>query len=67
MMQNYLDAMTVCRIMGYPDLFLTSTCNPAWPGVKRFCQAQFVNSSDRTDLLARIFKLKVDCLMRVIK
>ena len=67
MMQNYLDAMAVCRIMGYPDLFLTFTCNPAWPEVKRFCQAQFVNSSDRTDLLGRIFKLKVDSLMRVIK
>ena len=53
--------------MGYPDLFLTFTCNPAWPEIKRFCQTHVVKSSDRTDVLARMFKLKVASLMRVIK
>lgn len=67
MLQNYLDAMAICRVMGYPDLFLTFTCNPAWPEIKRFCSAQFVNYSDRTDVLSRMFKLKLDQLMRVVK
>lgn len=26
MLQNYLDAMAICRATGYPDLFLTFTC-----------------------------------------
>ena len=28
MMQNYLDAMALCRSYGYPDLFITFSCNP---------------------------------------
>ena len=29
--QNYQDAMAICRWAGYPDLFVTFTCNPKWP------------------------------------
>jgi len=29
--QYYQDAMAICRWAGYPDLFLTFTCNPKWP------------------------------------
>ena len=32
MVQNYQDAM-ICRWAGYPDLFLTFTCNPKWPEI----------------------------------
>ena len=28
MVQNYQDAMVICRWAGYPNLFLTFTCNP---------------------------------------
>ncbi|PHU22432.1 hypothetical protein BC332_07539 [Capsicum chinense] len=28
MLQNYQDAMTICKCAGYPDLFITFTCNP---------------------------------------
>ena len=31
--QNYQDAMAICRWDGYPDLFLTFTCNPKWPEI----------------------------------
>lgn len=34
MLQNYQDAMAICRVMGYPDIFLTFTCNPGWPEVQ---------------------------------
>ena len=30
MAQNYQDAMAICRKVGYPDLFITFTCNPKW-------------------------------------
>jgi hypothetical protein len=29
MMQNYLDAMSICKFYGYPDFFITITCNPS--------------------------------------
>lgn len=31
MQQNYKDAMAICKWAGYPDLFVTFTCNPKWP------------------------------------
>nr|KAJ0228155.1 hypothetical protein LSAT_V11C100011050 [Lactuca sativa] len=35
MLQNYLDAMSLCKWFGYPDFFITFTCNPKWPEIKR--------------------------------
>ena len=29
--QNYQVAMAICRYYGYPDLFITFTCNARWP------------------------------------
>ncbi|XP_019176171.1 PREDICTED: uncharacterized protein LOC109171573 [Ipomoea nil] len=36
MIQNYQDAMAICRFIGYPNLFITFTCNPKWPEIKWF-------------------------------
>jgi len=33
MMQNYQDAMVLVRKFDKPDLFITFTCNPAWPEI----------------------------------
>ena len=35
MKQLYFDGMTICGHIGFPDLFLTLTCNPAWPEIQR--------------------------------
>lgn len=67
MMQNYLDAMCLCRFYGYPDFFLTITCNPGWPEVKRFLKDTNLNSEDRPDILCRLFKLKLDSMIKLIK
>lgn len=67
MMQNYQDAMAICRWSGYPDLFLTFTCNPAWPEIKRFCIRYNVAPSDRPDILTRIFKIKLRTLLKKLK
>ena len=41
-----------------PDLFLTFTCNPKWPEiVANLLPGQ--TASDRPDLVARVFKLKL--------
>ncbi|XP_076895811.1 uncharacterized protein LOC143548583 [Bidens hawaiensis] len=67
MMQNYLDAMCLCRWYGYPDFFLTITCNPGWPEVKRFLKDTNLNSKDRPDILCRIFKMKLDSMIKLMK
>nr|GEX77187.1 hypothetical protein [Tanacetum cinerariifolium] len=66
-MQNYLDAMTLCKFYGYPDLFITFTCNPNWPEISRFIAKRFLKSEDRPDVISRVFKIKLDCLMKEIK
>lgn len=67
MVQNYQDAMAICRVMGYPDLFITFTCNSSWPEVQRFSKKHNVVAANRTDMLCRLFKLKLDCLMHFLK
>jgi hypothetical protein len=35
MVQNYQDAMAICRWADYPDAFVTFSCNPQWFEIKR--------------------------------
>ena len=67
MMQNYLDAMTICKVYGYPDLFITFTCNPNWPEIERFMEEKGLNSEDRPDVITRVFKQKLDTIMKEFK
>lgn len=65
--ERYMDAMAVCQHFGYPDLFITFTCNPKWPEITRFLKARGQQSIDRADIVARIFKIKLDNLIADIK
>ena len=56
------DAMAIVRTYGKPDLFVTFTCNPKWPEITRALQQQ-QSASDRPDLCARVFKMKLDLLL----
>ncbi|KAK9069335.1 hypothetical protein SSX86_011237 [Deinandra increscens subsp. villosa] len=67
MMQNFLDAMALCKWYGYPDLFITITCNPRWPEVIRVLLDKTIKPEDRPDILCRIFKMKLDSLIKDIK
>ncbi|UYV66597.1 hypothetical protein LAZ67_4002252 [Cordylochernes scorpioides] len=65
MQQNYQDAMAIVRKFGRPDLFVTFTCNPRWTDiVENLLPNQ--NPSDRPDLVARVFNLKLQQLLREI-
>ncbi|GJY76554.1 uncharacterized protein Tco_0481670 [Tanacetum coccineum] len=66
-MQNYLDAMALCKAFGYPDLFITFTCNPKWPEINRFVQKHNVSAEDRPDVLTRVFKQKLDQLIHSLR
>ncbi|XP_021995536.1 uncharacterized protein LOC110892694 [Helianthus annuus] len=67
MMQNYLDAMSLCKCFGYPDFFITITCNPKWPEVTRFLRDTTLKPEDRADILSRLFKLKLDAICKDLK
>jgi hypothetical protein len=62
MRELYQDAMAVVRYYGKPDLFITMTCNPNWPEIKdNLFPGQI--TSDRPDLVSRVFNLKLQALL----
>ncbi|GJY18785.1 hypothetical protein Tco_0390276 [Tanacetum coccineum] len=67
MKQNYMDAMALCTWYGCPDLFITVTCNPNWPEISRYMREHNLSSTDRHDVLTRLFKMKLDQLMKDVK
>ncbi|KAK9075631.1 hypothetical protein SSX86_003957 [Deinandra increscens subsp. villosa] len=67
MMQNYLDAMSLCKWFGYPTYFITITCNPKWPEVNRALKNTKLKPEDRADILCRLFKMKLDSIIKDLK
>ncbi|XP_050225551.1 uncharacterized protein LOC126675026 [Mercurialis annua] len=68
MMEHYHDAMTICRFYGHPDLFVTFTCNPAWVEIQQMLTViEGQKVEDRPDIVARVFKFKVDQFSKDIK
>lgn len=63
MHQMYLDCMSICKYFGFPDLFITFTCNPKWPELIRYFEKYNLRSEDRPELCCRLFKVKLDKLM----
>jgi len=63
MQQNYLDAMGTCKHFGFPDVFITFTCNPKWPEITRFVKERKLNVENRPDIICKIYKMKLDNLM----
>ena len=59
--------MAICRWAGYPDLFITFTCNPKWSEIQRFVNNLGLNAEDRPDIVCRVFKIKLYQLIRDIK
>ena len=60
--------MAICRYAGYPDLFLTFTCNPKWPEVEYFIESiEGQKSDDRPDIVSRVFSIKLRELINDIK
>ncbi|XP_031127792.1 uncharacterized protein LOC116029887 [Ipomoea triloba] len=67
MIQNYQDAMAICRHKGYPNLFITFTCNPKWPEIQRYLKKCQLKAEDIPDIVCRVFKMKLDCLVKEIR
>jgi hypothetical protein len=61
--QLYFDGMAICSKVGFPDLFITFTCNPNWPEIQRLLSPLRQKAPDRPDIVSRVFKLKFDQLL----
>ncbi|CEP09521.1 hypothetical protein [Parasitella parasitica] len=62
MAQLFQDAMNLVRRFGKPDLFITFTCNPAWPEIANELLTH-QRPSDRPDMCVRVFRLKLKALL----
>lgn len=67
MVQNFQDTMAICKTLKYPELFITFTCNPKWPEITRFVQERGLRPEDRPDIVCRVFKMKLDQLIKDLK
>lgn len=67
MFNNCHDAMTICNRFGYPDLFLTITCNPKWPKIERYVDSKGLNTFDHPNILCRLFHIKLQKIIRTLK
>ncbi|XP_072088106.1 uncharacterized protein [Arachis hypogaea] len=59
--------MEICKHFGYPDLFLTITCNPNWPEFQRFTERERIPIADRPDISCWVFHAKLKFLLSDLK
>ncbi|XP_063944772.1 uncharacterized protein LOC135146765 [Daucus carota subsp. sativus] len=68
MQQNFQDALAVCRFIGHPDIFLTMTTNPLWDEILQMMKLlPHCTPQNSPDVIARVFRLKLDQLIEDIK
>ncbi|XP_057811702.1 uncharacterized protein LOC131025941 [Salvia miltiorrhiza] len=67
MVQNYQDVMAICKWAGYPNLFITFTCNPKWPEIVRYVEKRGLKPEDRPDIVCRVFKMKLNNLINDLR
>jgi len=67
-MQNFQDAMAICRWAGYPNLFITFTCNAKWPEIQYMLDETGSKQklAERPDIVDRVFMIKLKELLRDI-
>ena len=62
MQKNLQHALTLLRVIGPSDLFITFTANPNWPEITDNLLPRQA-ACDRPDIVARVFHLKVTSLL----
>uniref|UniRef100_A0A6N2MFD4 ATP-dependent DNA helicase n=1 Tax=Salix viminalis TaxID=40686 RepID=A0A6N2MFD4_SALVM len=68
MINNYQDAMAICRAYGNPDLFITFTCNTKWPEIEReLDKSRAYKPEDKPDIITRVFRTKLLDMLKFIK
>ncbi|CAI9274634.1 unnamed protein product [Lactuca saligna] len=60
MYSHYLDALSICRVYGNPQYFITFTCNVKWPEITRYMETHHqIDTHSRVDIISRVFNIKV--------
>uniref|UniRef100_A0A0D3ATV2 Helitron helicase-like domain-containing protein n=2 Tax=Brassica TaxID=3705 RepID=A0A0D3ATV2_BRAOL len=68
LVEKYHGAMAICREYENLDLFITMTANPNWREIKEHLAKYGGDSSnDRPDIECRVFKMKLDQLLKDFK
>ncbi|KAL6633537.1 hypothetical protein ACP70R_026208 [Stipagrostis hirtigluma subsp. patula] len=68
MIQNYHDAIAICRVYGPPDFFTTFTCNSKWPEISEaLVYEPGQKSTDRADVVVRVYNMKLEEMLDDIK
>ncbi|XP_074337283.1 uncharacterized protein LOC141674478 [Apium graveolens] len=68
MSQYFKDSLDICHSIDHPSFFLTMTCNTKWPEIQSMLQYMHgVNVTDAPDVVVRVFKMKLDQLVDLIK
>ena len=67
-LQNFQDAMAICCWAGYPNLFITFTCNAKWPEIQYMLDetGSKQKPADRPEIIDRVFMIKLRELLRDI-
>ena len=66
MFERQQDAMAYVRKSGRPNLFITVTTNPSWTEILESLTPG-EQPHDRPDLLVRVFRLKIQSLLKILK
>ena len=62
----YQNSMAIVRAMRKPDFFITVTCNPNWPEIRReLLPGQ--TARDRPDIVGRVFQIKSASLIEELE
>ncbi|KAH1076641.1 hypothetical protein GYH30_052239 [Glycine max] len=61
--QLYFDGMAICSPVGFPNLFITLTCNPNFPEIHRLLNPLNLKATNRPDIIFRVFKLKCEQML----
>jgi len=48
--QKLSRCLAICKKFGYPDLFITITCNVNWSEIREFVLARGLSASDTPDI-----------------
>ena len=64
--QLYLDALALPRRFGKPDLFITITCNPAWPEISS-ALPEGAKWEHHPDIISRAFMIKMKAIIKDFK
>lgn len=66
--QNYQDAMTICKWDGYPDLFITFIYNSKWLEINVMLELiGQKNDTYRVDIICKVFQIKLFELMQYLR